>query len=182
MTLPIELVGAWRRSGLMFDGARHVDYCDVIWLQTPDWFVDIRLLIDRSVTLPTGGIPGFFYKEFCFAGITGWDPPRITWDHRIDSNLNPSVDSNPLTFEDGVAFERGLVTVDGREAPFIEEWLRMTDDDVKYSVETGDREARIEVGRFAVEIKDERPSGKFLATRYHADESGGWQVFGSVEA
>lgn len=181
MPLPIELVGAWRRSGLIFNGVRKVDYCDVIWLQTPEWFVDIRLLIDRSATLPTAGLPSFFYKEFSFAGVATWSPPVITWDHQIDSNLEPSVDSNPLTWEDGVAFERGIATVDGAPAPFIEEWLRMTDDDVKWSVEHGPGWARIEVGRFAVEIKDDRPSGKFVATRYDADGDS-WSVFGSVEA
>src|ERR1700722_5083193 len=130
MSLPIELVGAWRRSGLILDGVRKVDYCDVIWLQTPTWFVDIRLLIDPTVTPPTEGLPGFFYKEFCFAGVTSWDPPQITWDHKIDSSLQPSVDSNPLIWEDGVVFECGTATVDGEPVPFIEEWLRMTDDEV----------------------------------------------------
>jgi Protein HRI1 len=180
MAVPLELVGAWRRSGLIFDGLRRVDYCDVMWLQTPDWFVDIRLLIDRAVPVVDEGVPAFFYKEFAFAGVTTWEPPQITWNHKIDSNLEPAVDSNPLTWKDGVVFETGKVTMNGREIPFIEEWLRTTDDTVRYSAEVGEREARIEVGRWAVEIKDERPAGKFKATRYEADGTG-WRLFGSVE-
>lgn len=181
MAVPIELVGAWRRSGLLLDGVRKVDYADVVWLQTPEWFVDIRLLIDPKADIPTEGVPEFFYTEFAFAGVTKWDPPKITWEHLIDSSLEPAVDSNPVTWEDGVVCECGKASVDGREATFVEEWLRMTGDDVVWSASPGDKEARIEVGRFAVEIKDDRPSGGFVATRYHkqGDE---WVKFGSVTA
>ncbi|MDT5315369.1 MAG: hypothetical protein QOE74_4389, partial [Mycobacterium sp.] len=49
MTLPVELVGAWRRVGLLIDGVRRVDYCDVLWLQSADWFADIRTLIQPGV-------------------------------------------------------------------------------------------------------------------------------------
>jgi hypothetical protein len=181
MAVPIELVGAWRRSGLLLDGVRKVDFADVVWLQTPEWFVDIRLLIDPKLEVPTEGVPDFFYKEFAFAGVTKWEAPQITWSHLIDFSLEPAVDSNPAYWEDGVVCERGKATVDGREAAFTEEWLRMTDDDVVWSADTGEREARIEVGRFAVEIIDDRPNGGFMATRYHkqGDE---WVKFGSVTA
>jgi hypothetical protein len=181
MAVPVELVGAWRRSGLIVDGVRKVDHCDVIWLQTPEWFVDIRLLIDRGSDPPASGIPSWFYQEFSFAGVASWDSPRITWDHLIDSSLEPAVDSNPLTWEDGVVLERGRAEFDGVEVPFIEEWLRMTDDDVTWRVETGDKRARIEMGRFAVEIVDARPSGRFTSTRYHQID-GVWVDFGSVRA
>jgi hypothetical protein len=181
MAVPDMIVGAWRRSGLILNGVRHVDHADVIWLQTPEWFADIRLRIDAAAEVPTQGVPSWFYAEFSFAGIATWDAPVITWDHLIDSSLEPAVDANPLTWEDGVTFETGKTEVDGVETVFIEEWLRMTDDDVKWSVETEDRAARIEVGRFAVEIKDERPTGAFTATRYQRDGLD-WVEFGSVKA
>ena len=57
----------------------------------------------------------------------------------------------------------------------------MTPDDVTWSAEHGDNWARIEVGRFAVEIKDDRPGGDFSATRYHLVD-GNWVTFGSVKA
>jgi hypothetical protein len=38
MALPVEVLGAWRRVGLVIDGVRRVDYCDVLWLQSADWF------------------------------------------------------------------------------------------------------------------------------------------------
>jgi len=181
VAVPPNLVGAWRRSGLLLDGIRKVDFSDVIWLQTPEWFADIRLRVDPHLTAPTEGVPEWFYDEFCFAGVAEWDDPRITWNHLIDSSLEPTVDSNPLTFEDGVAFERGRSEVDGVETPFIEEWLRMTPDDVEWSADHGDNWARIEVGRFAVEIRDDRPAGGFMASRYHLVD-GNWILFGSVKA
>lgn len=178
MAVPDKIVGAWRRSGLILDGVRHVDHADVIWLQTPEWYADIRLRIDPTSTLPTTGAP-WFYQEFSFAGIADWDDPVITWNHAIDLSLEPATDANPLTWIDGVALETGKTDVDGVETVFIEEWLRMTDDDVKWHVESGDKAARIEVGRFAVEIRDERPTGPFLATRYHR-KGLEWVEFGSV--
>jgi hypothetical protein len=179
MTLPIELVGAWRRSGLLLDGVRTVDYCDVVWLQTPEWFVDIRLLIDPKAEVPTDGIPEFFYKEFAFAGVTTWESPIITWSHMIDSSLDPAVDSNPITWADGVVLENGSAPVGNRMVPFTEEWLRMTDDRVSWKADPGEKRARIEVGRFAVEIEDRRPQDNFRAVRYH-QQSGEWVQFGEV--
>ena len=181
MGVPVEIVGAWRRSGLILDGVRKVDYCDVIWLQTPEWFVDIRLRIDPAGEAPTESVPDWFYKEFSFAGVATWTPPVLTWDHLIDSRLTRSLDANPLTWEDGVVFERGKTKMNGQEVPFIEEWLRMTGDDVTWSAENSDREARIEVGRWAVEIKDDRPVGGFVSTRYERKGSG-WARVGSVSA
>src|SRR5262249_42042417 len=37
------LVGAWTRSRLVVDGSRCVDQCQVLWLQTPSWYADIRV-------------------------------------------------------------------------------------------------------------------------------------------
>ncbi len=181
MTLPIELVGAWRRSGLLLDGVRTVDYCDVIWLQTPEWFVDIRLLIGPKAEAPSEGVPEFFYKEFAFAGITTWEPPVIAWNHLIDSSLEPAADANPITWADGVVLENGSALVENQTVAFTEEWLRMTDDAVCWRAEVGANRARIQVGRFAVEIEDSRPHGGFRAVRLH-QQGGEWVPFGEVKA
>jgi hypothetical protein len=181
MTVPTAIVGAWRRSGLIWNGARQVDYCDAVWLQTPEWFADIRTLIDRGVVPEKRAVPSFFDKEFSFAGVATWDEPQITWEHLIDSNQHSGLDSNPLTWENGVVFETGHATVDGEEGTFIEEWLRMTDDSVKWSAEPGERRARVEVGAWAIEVVDDRPSGGFTATRYDLTPNG-WAPFGSVTA
>jgi Protein HRI1 len=179
MAIPRELVGAWRRSGLLLDGVRTVDYCDVIWLQTPEWFADIRLLIDRKAEVPSVGVPDFFYQQLAFAGVTTWEWPTITWNHLIDSNLEPAVDSNPITWADGVVLENGSARVGDRVVPFTEEWLRMTNDGVSWRAEPEQRRVRVEVGRFAIEMKDSRPTGSFQAVRYHR-HAGVWVKFGEV--
>lgn len=185
MSLPAELVGAWRRSGLMWKGRRHVDYCDVIWLQTPEWFVDMRLIIDPDAVPPNASVPRFFCRNSCFAGNTTYEAPQITWHHAIDSNAkrrpDARPDSRPISWEDGVVFERGTATVEGQEHPFIEEWLRMTDDDVKWSATRDATSARIEVGRWAVEVADDRPAGQFSAVRYEF-VGGKWREYGSITA
>lgn len=181
MSVAPELVGAWRRSGLVIDGVRQVDHCDVVWLQTPEWYADIRLRIDPTATPPPEGVPALFAEELAFAGPGHWDPPIMTWNHALDSGLEPAVDANPLTWEDGVAVERGTVSWEGSEVPFVEEWLRMTGDDVTWAATPGERRARVEVGRWAIEISDDRPHGSFLATRYERDGTG-WVERGSVTA
>lgn len=182
MAIPRKLVGAFRRSGLILNGKRMVDYADVIWLQTPEWFVDMRLLIDRGSQTATPDVPAWFYQEKAFAGIATWDSPRITWQHLIDSHRQATSDSNVLVWDDGVVIERGVTDLHGQATPFAEEWLCMTGDDVECSAEHDEGRARITVGNFAVEIFDERPGGgRFNATRLEMRE-GEWVEFGSVSA
>ncbi len=167
MAVPIGLVGAWRRTGLLLNGVRQVDYCDVLWLQTPEWFADIRLVIDERAEIPVARIPNWCYKNWSFAGIATWENPINTWDHLIDSGPEPFDDVSPLTWTDGVVLETGKSSIDGgQEIDFTEEWLRMTDDDATWDYKAGINRARIEVGRFAIEISDNRPEGIFLSTRY----------------
>jgi hypothetical protein len=182
VTIPPELIGAFRRSGLILNGRRMVDYADVIWLQTPEWFVDMRLLIPGLPAPAATDVPAWFYQEKAFAGIASWAPPTITWQHLIDSHLRTTPDSNPLSWEDGAVIERGITDLDGTPTPFAEEWLRMTGDDVEYSAEHDENRvrARIAVGRFAVEISDDRPTGgNFRATRLEKRD-GEWIEYGSV--
>jgi hypothetical protein len=181
--VPSELVGAWRRSGLLVAGRRIVDYCDVLWLQTDDWYADIRLRIARAPIVAPDGVPAWLYQELSFAGTASWAAPVITWDHLIDSRPDPEIDRNPLSWEDGVVVERGTTRLDRAEVAYTEEWLRMTDDDVTRAVRHGEGFARVEVGRFAIEIRDERPSGRFTSTRYQRPHGGDdWAEVGTVTA
>jgi hypothetical protein len=176
------LVGAWRRSGLLLDGARAVDHCDVIWLQTPEWFVDIRLRIDPKLAPPTEGLGARFAKEVAFAGIGVWDAPLMTWQHRFDTRAELPADANSLNAEDGVMVERGTIADGGRDVRFVEEWLRMTEDDPPWSVAdvAGFADGvRVEVGRWAVEFAELQPGGPSRATRYDR-VGGGWLLVGSV--
>lgn len=162
-----EFVGAWRRSGLAVGGHRAVDHCDVLWLQTPEWFADMRVRIDASA--PVGGreVPEWMNENRAFAGQATWRSGVMTWQHRFDSLPGPDVDSSPLSWENGVLVERGVTTLDGREVSFEEEWLRMTPDGIPWATAHSDTEVRVEVGPWAVEIRDHRPEGGFSAVRYH---------------
>jgi len=182
MSVPKELVGAWRRSGILVDGNRVVDYSDVIWLQTPEVFADIRLPIDPNlVPQPGVAVPDFFYDSFAFAGTTDWETPTITWNHALDSNPDSGADSNRIEWARGVALEHGVAPSGDVDVPFTEEWLRMTDDDVTWSAVLESDFARVEVGNWAIEVRDERKSGgKFQAERFEAIR-GDWKSIGTVQ-
>ena len=80
MGVPRELIGAWRRSGLIIDGLRQVDHCDVLWLQGAEWYVDIRLRISRPELLSGGDVAVRFARERAFAGTASWREPMLTWE------------------------------------------------------------------------------------------------------
>jgi hypothetical protein len=147
-------------------------------LQTPEWFADISLLIPGVVDPERPELPGFFTRSGSFAGRAKWDPPRITWDHEVAPRRSIGLDSNPLVWDNGVVLECGTRTVNGEEVPFVEEWLRMTDDDVAWSAEGSDSRVRVEVGKWAIEVRDERPTGQFESVRYDLTDDG-WVPFGS---
>jgi hypothetical protein len=58
MSVPIQLVGAWRRNGILVGGRRVVDCSDLIWLQRPEWFAGIRLPV--APDLPAAAESGSF--------------------------------------------------------------------------------------------------------------------------
>jgi hypothetical protein len=179
MTVPPMLVGAWRRSGLIIDGKRAVDHCDVIWLQTPEWFIDIRLRLDPTSTPPPDGLGAKFANEVAFAGIGIWDGSLMTWEHRFDTRPTLPLDANPLVAEDGVMVERGAIPDGDRHVPFAEEWLRLTGDDVTWRADPTADGLRVEVGRWAAAISEIQPGGPSRAVRYdHVD--GQWVAVGSV--
>lgn len=181
MSVPPQFVGAWRRVGLTLDRARLVDYCDVLWLQTPTWFADVRLRLVPDQAVPADGVPDWFYPAAAFAGISHWSPPRMTWEHALDFDRSVPAGSNVLRAGDGVVVEEGLTSVGGQQTPFSEEWLRLTDDDVSASVTAADGHARIEIGRWAIELRDERPVGRFTATRFEAHDRG-WAPTGHLSS
>jgi hypothetical protein len=181
MAVPPKIVGAWRRSGLILDRKRHVDHCDVLWLQTPEWYADIRLRIDPTSTLPGTGA-SWFYEEFSSAGKAEWDAPVFTWNQVIHIPAEPASVANSLTWADGVIVETGKTEAGGAEAVFSEEWLRMTGDDVRWSADIGDKEARIEVGGYAVEIKDTRAAGGIYSSIRFSKVGGEWVKLGEVTA
>jgi len=165
LTVAPELVGAWRRVGLTLGGRRLVDCCDVVWLQTPSWFADLRLRLAPAPVAPVADAPAWFYAEAAFGGVASWAAPRMTWRHELDLDGSVPPGSNDLCFEGGVLVEQGDTDVDGRPTPFREEWLRMTAENPACSARREGSALRVEVGRWAIELLDERPSGSFSAVR-----------------
>jgi hypothetical protein len=179
MTVPRKLVGAWRRAGVLIDGTRVVEEFDRLWLQTPEAFADIRLRIDPSRGPCEEGLPVFLSQEGAAAGVASWSEPVITWDKQVAVVASaPGSDARPLTWADGVVCESGTTLIRGTERDFVEEWLRMTDDDVTWSADVTDRAMRVEVGRWAIEVRDDRPNGPFTATRFERVD-GEWRPVGS---
>ena len=179
MSVPPELVGAWRRVGLTLDDTRLVDCSDVLWLQTPTWFADIRLRLLPEGRIPTEGVPAWLYAQAAFAGTAHWSSPMMTWEHVLDYNRSVAPGSNNLARSDGVLVERGITTVAGSETPFTEEWLRMSGADDACSLHVEQGACRVEVGGWAIELRDARPEGQFSAVRYRVN-GGGWKVTGSL--
>ena len=110
--LPTRFVGAWRRVSIALGGGPPREPADVLWLQAPSAFADIRL--------PAG--PGV--EPLAFAGITTWDAPALTWHHRLDlSPSGPDVGAVEWRGDDEFV-ERGVTCIDGEPSTYQEVWRR----------------------------------------------------------
>lgn len=179
--IPNELMGAWRRIGLIIDGKRRVDYCDVLWLQSEEWFADIRLRLSTQGPDPKDTVAVAFAKEGSFAGTASWADSTMTWKHLLDIRENPPIDASPVKWQKGGIIEGGTMLVDGRSVPWAEEWVRLTNEKDKPITRLNSGYAYIEVGSYAIEVKDSRPDGCFEAVRSDcvADK---WTRIGSVRS
>lgn len=186
MTGAAALTGAWRRSGLIVDGVTVTDRCNVLWLQTELWYADIRLPVRRSGAQPdddgafAAGPERCFARPWAFAGKASWDDPVMTWHHHLDSEANSEPDSNPLERSGSLILERGRIAWEGRSVPFTEEWQRISPRDAEMCAEAKPGRITVTVGRWRIELADERPAGPFLAVRHERDESGAWRATGSL--
>lgn len=177
MTVGFGLTGAWRRDGLVVDGERVADPCEVLWLQTPDWYADIRLA--KSDAVVEKGPTALFAGPWAFAGIASWDPPIMTWDHQFDSRAETAVDSNPLVKVGNLLVEEGWVAFGDRRVPFLEEWRKVSTGADPVSAEVRSDGVRVTVGPRMITVTDLRPAGDFLAVRYELDPSG-WSEVGRL--
>lgn len=178
MTVGRELTGTWRRAGLVVDGRRVADPCDVLWLQTTEWYADIRLPRRAGVETDKGPT-ALFARPWAFAGTASWDPPTMTWDHQFDSRLEVMVDANPLVQVGDLLVEEGWVAYEGRRVPFIEEWHRVRTGDRQVSAALRRQGVQITVGPSRITIDDPRPVGDFLAVREERGPAG-WSEVGRL--
>jgi hypothetical protein len=152
MSLPEEFVGAWRRVGLIIGGTRRVDYCDVLWLQSPAWFADIRTLIQPGFGPAAEDAHSPFAQPFSFAGTTEFTDPSLHWIHTLDSRGQAPPDQNPVAWHDRLLVESGSFQWQGSEVPFVEEWGFLGRAGVTGSA--GDGQVRVEAAGFAIEVSD----------------------------
>jgi hypothetical protein len=179
MSVPAELTGAWQRAGLIVDGVRCVDACDVIWLQSPDWYADIRLpRPDREVS--STGPAAAFAAAWAFGGTADWDPPVMTWHHSFDSRAGVTPDANPLVWEEGLLVERGTFQWAGQGLRFEEEWRRLSPAGAGTTADIGEERIVVRVDRWRITIDDRRPDHPFTAVRQE-ERDGRWLTIGFVQ-
>lgn len=171
MSLPEEFVGAWRRVGLIIDGTRRVDYCDVLWLQSPTWFADIRTLIQPGLAPPAEDAQSPFAQQFSFAGTTEFiemevTDPQLHWIHTLDSRGEAPPDQNPVAWHDRLLVESGSFQWQGREVPFVEEWGYLGRDGVTGSASAG--EVCVQAAGFAIEVSS--GADGFSAVKYQLQD------------
>jgi hypothetical protein len=173
-----ELVGAWTRSRLVVDDTPCIDYCQVLWLQTADWYADIR--VPSRPARETAGHPStVFCRPWAFAGVATWEPPVMTWHHHLDSMLQATVESNPLGRHGESLVESGRFKWAGLWIPFRHEWRRLASPDDVAGVQVEMNRIQVTIGAWRIVVDDQRPGGPFRATRYDLQDAG-WTARGSV--
>lgn len=172
------LVGAWVRNRLVVDGVRCIDHCDVLWLQTADWYADIRLpSAPRAVA--AGGPEVVFARPSAFAGLASWTPPIMTWQRHLDSMRDQVSDRSRLHFEGDVLVESGCLRWAGLTISFREEWRRIGSGQEEMAAQVDADRIAITLGRWRIVLEDGRPPGVFRAAR-HDFEGDSWRLKGSI--
>jgi hypothetical protein len=177
MSLPVEFHGAWRRVGLVIDGVRRVDYSNVLWLQSPDWFADIRTDIQPGVGPAPDDPHTAFASVLSFAGTTDYLDGQLRWNHGLDSRGDDAPpDQSPVFWQDKLLIETGSFDWEGRTVPFVEEWGYLGSDGL-----TGDGRdgyVRVEAAGLAIEVST--AASTFSAVKYRKQD-GEWVETGRVD-
>jgi hypothetical protein len=176
MSLPVEFVGAWRRVGLVIDGVRRVDYCDVLWLQSADWFADIRTRIQPGIGPSADDPHAPFATEFSFAGTTEFTDPALHWIHTLDTRGEAPPDENPVAWQDELLVESGSFEWQDRRVPFVEEWGHLGSDGVCGAGRDG--YVRVEAAGLAIEVT--AGASGFSAMKFRAQD-GVWVETGRLK-
>jgi len=128
-SVPGWLVGVWRRLSIedfSADGQINRDTTtQVLWLQTPSGFADIRVPANRPA------VDGFdalseqtaiaLSKQDGFAGITRSDGQTCEWHHAMDYRpFDGQLDMGSLSWKDGIA--GGILVETGANNTYREEW------------------------------------------------------------
>lgn len=167
MSVPEQLVGAWRRTGLFIDGIRRVDFCDVLWLQTSTWFVDIRHRLGGDVlNLEPAGVPAKrMARRVAMAGVAEWAEPVMTWHATFGSRAEAASESYRLSWRDNVVVEEGSISHNNETFAFAEEWLRMSAASDEPAIRVREQYLFIAIGRWSIEVRVQPGGDRLVAVR-----------------
>lgn len=121
-----DLTGLWRRRSIVWPDARSDGETEVLWLQGPRLYADLRVPPGRPATAGAGCLrdldrvqlrvmarqEGFFGHLDVANAVAYW---HRLFDYRPDTGI---ADRGALTFEDGILVERGI------DVPYVEHWQR----------------------------------------------------------
>ena len=113
--VPDELIGVWRRAGILVNGAEIFEDSDVVWIQTRSRYVDVRVPRD-----------GMSSSKEAIAGRQSWVSPRLRFHHELDYTHNYPDDEGELSWDGDTLVESGSVIHEGNSIDFLERWSRIT--------------------------------------------------------
>lgn len=156
--VPDELRGLWRREVITAPGFRD-ETTQVVWLQTPSWYADLRVPADRPARLGADGFAAYSDAELIacakvqgFAGQLRVADGVCYWRRDLDYQP-PSASPD----EGRYALDGEVMIEDGIHADYQEIWRRAPDSTEPAAVfrrEAEDGRAGLLVigGRFLIEI------------------------------
>ncbi|WP_019529039.1 hypothetical protein [Dasania marina] len=112
--VPNKLIGAWLRESFQMTEGGASENSKVIWLQTANRFIDVRI-----------SLPGHNARPESFGGTVSWRGSQFTFSHDIDLN-NDDVDVGVISWQGGVLIEDATFEENGQVVNMQERWLRLT--------------------------------------------------------
>jgi hypothetical protein len=173
--IPQQFTGTWRRVSIAVGDGAPDEPCAVFWLQAREAFSDLRLPLRPGV------------EPVAFSGQTTYDPPALTWHHRLDLGAPGTPDVGVVEWRDDDLVERGRAVIDGVEVAYEEVWRRVRHDRpspilvLECEPESGGAGCRgslVQVGTHAIVMT---ATNNALTVRHDVYEEGeGWVTAGGL--
>jgi hypothetical protein len=170
--IPQQFTGVWRRVSIALGDDAPDEPCDVYWLQAGEAFSDLRLPRRPGV------------EPDAFSGHTTFDPPALTWHHRLDLTAGHEPDVGVVERRGADLIERGRAVVNGADVPYEEVWRRVPHDGpCAMLVLVGDPETAgcegsiVRVGTHAIVMAT---TGDGLSVRHDVSSGGRWVAAGRL--
>lgn len=164
------MTGGWVRNGIALDGAAPLEDSLVWWLQAPTRHVDLRL--------PRQGTQAVT----CFAGITTWAAPSLTWTPDLQLEVSDAVDTGVCTWDGADLLEAGSFLSGGREVGYVERWQRLPGSDGELLALSTAHGRLVRTGDYALTVLDDRGCGGAFVCVAWSREGSSWSVHHSWPA